>query len=148
MHHQSLRLIALLFIALVVLQSILGGVVFATIVGWTPQVISDYYAQKTLHGLLETLLPHALFISIALMGSLHFLGFIAAISEKQKQYWIHLLFLLFALDQSAPIFINLGMDFFAYIKLIAFIGFECALAWVSMLIFKTTIQRTPLLVKY
>ena len=147
MHHKSLRLIALLFIALVVIQSLLGGVVFATIVGWTPEAISDYYAQKTLHGLLETLTPHALFISIALMGSLHFLGFIAAISEKQKKYWIHLLFLLFTLDQSTPVLINLGMEFFAYVKLIAFIGFEGVLAWVSILIFMTTIKKTSLLMQ-
>lgn len=141
MHHQSLRLIALLFIALVVLQSFLGGAVFAKIVGWTPQSINDYYAQKTLHGLLETLIPHTLFISIALMGSLHFLGFIAAISEKQKQYWIHLLFVLFTIDQSAPVFINLGMDFFAYVKLSAFVGFEGALAGVSYVLFRHTLGK-------
>lgn len=141
MHHQSLRLIALLFIALVVLQSLLGGAVFAAIAGWTPHAIGHYYAQKSLHGLLETLLPHTLFISIALMGTLHFLGFIATISEKQKRYWIHLLFILFAIDQSAPIFINLGIDFFAYVKLMAFVGFEGALASVSYLLFRHTLAE-------
>lgn len=141
MHHQLLRILALLFVALVVLQSWLGGAVFATIVGWTPQAISDYYGQKTLHGLLETLLPHALFIAIALMGSLHFLGFISAISEKQKQYWIHLLFFLFALDQSAPVLIHLGMDFFAYVKLSAFVGFEIVLGLLWILIFRHGLSR-------
>ena len=140
MHHQSLRIVALLFIALVVLQSLLGGAVFTTIVGWTPHAIGDYYAQKSLYGLLETLAPHTLFIGVALMGSLHFLGFIATIGEKQKQYWIHLLFGLFILDQTAPVFINLGIDFFAYIKLVAFIGFEVALAVVSYLLFRHTLK--------
>jgi hypothetical protein len=139
MHHQSLRIIALLFIALVVVQSLLGGVLFATVVGWTPQAISDYYAGKSLHGLIETLAPHTLFIAIALMATLHFLGFIATISEKQKARWIHLLFALFILDQSAPIFINLGVNFFAYVKLSAFMGFEMTLAGVSYVLFRHTL---------
>ena len=130
-----------MFIALVVLQSLLGGAVFATTVGLAPQAIDHYYAGKSLHGLLETLLPHTLFISIALMGTLHFLGFIATVSEKQKQYWIHLLFVLFAIDQSAPVFINLGIDFFAYIKLSAFVGFNMALAGVSYVLFRHTLKE-------
>jgi len=142
MNDQPLRIVALMFIALVILQSLLGGAVFATIVGWTPQTISDYYAQKTFHGLLETLLPHTLFISIALMGSLHFLGFIDTISEQQKERWIHLLFGLFMLDQSAPIFINLGINFFAYVKLGAFVGFEVALAGVSYILFRHTLGKS------
>ena len=140
MHDRSLHIVALMFISLVVLQSLLGGAVFATTVGWTPESIGDYYAVKTLHGLLETIAPHTLFIAIALMGSLHFLGFISTIDEKQKQYWINLLFVLFAIDQSAPVFINLGIDFFAYVKLSAFIGFEIALAGVSYVLFRHTLM--------
>ncbi|MDP2079146.1 MAG: hypothetical protein Q8J85_14020 [Sulfuricurvum sp.] len=137
-----MHIIALIFIALVVLQSLLGGAVFFTTVGWTPQVIGEYYAQKTLHGLLETILPHTLFISIALMGSLHFLGFIESIGEQQKERWIHLLFGLFMLDQSAPVFINLGINFFAYVKLGAFVGFEVTLAGVSYLLFRHTLGKS------
>jgi hypothetical protein len=139
---RSLRIVALMFITLVLLQSLLGGAVFANIVGWTPEAIGEYYAQKSLHGLLETIAPHTLFIAIALMGILHFLGFISTISEKQKERWIHLLFTLFALDQSAPIFINLGVDFFAYVKLGAFVGFEIALAVVSYRLFRQTLIET------
>ena len=139
---RSLRIVALMFITLVLLQSLLGGAVFANIVGWTPEAIGEYYAQKSLHGLLETIAPHTLFIAIALMGVLHFLGFISTISEKQKERWIHLLFTLFILDQSAPIFINLGVDFFAYLKLGAFVGFEIALAVVSYLLFCQTLTET------
>lgn len=140
MDDRSLRITALMFIVLVVLQSLLGGAVFATQVGWSPNAIGEYYAAKTLHGLLETIAPHTLFISIALMGTLHFLGFISTIDEKQKRYWVHLLFILFAIDQSAPVFITLGMNFFAYVKLSAFIGFELALAGVSYLLFRHTLK--------
>ena len=137
-----MHIVALMFIALVVLQSLLGGAVFATTVGWTPHAVDHYYAGKSFHGLLETLLPHTLFISIALMGSLHFLGFIATISEKQKQYWIHLLFVLFVIDQSSPIFINFGFDFFAYVKLSAFVGFEVVLAGISYILFRHTLGNS------
>lgn len=141
MHHQSLRLVVLLFIALIIVQSLLGGAVFATQVGWSPHTIDLYYAQKSLHGLLETIAPHTLFIAISLMGVLHFLGFIDTISEKQKERWIYLLFGLFILDQSAPVLINLGIPLFAYIKLSAFVGFEVALAGVSYLLLRQTLRE-------
>jgi hypothetical protein len=141
MHSVPLRILAILFIALVVLQSVLGGALFIVLAGWSPHDIAAYYSQKSFHGLLETLAPHPLFIAIALMGTLHFLGFIETISEKQKQLFIHGLFGLFILDQTAPIFINLGMDFFANVKLIAFIGFEGALAAVWLIIFRHSLAE-------
>ncbi|HEX5711608.1 MAG TPA: hypothetical protein VFX68_09705 [Sulfuricurvum sp.] len=140
MHHQILRILALLFSALVVLQSILGGALFIVLAGWNPHDIALYYSQKSLHGLLETLAPHTLFISVALMGTLHFLGFISTISEKQKQFLIHVLFGLFIIDQSAPIFIVLGLNFFATIKLVAFIVFESALALTFIVIFRESLR--------
>lgn len=140
MHHQLLRFLALLFIALVVLQSILGGALFIVLAGWNPHDIALYYCEKSLHGLIETLAPHTLFISVALMGTLHFLGFISTISEKQKQFFIHLLFGLFIVDQSSPIIINLGMAFFVYVKIIAFIGFESVLGWVWIVIFRESVR--------
>lgn len=139
--HLSFRILAILFIALVVLQSILGGSLFILLAGWNPHDIAAYYSQKSFPGLLETLAPHTLFISIALMGTLHFLGFIETISEKQKQLFIHGLFGLFILDQTAPIFISLGIDFFASVKLMAFIGFEVALAAVWLIIFRHSLTE-------
>lgn len=140
MHHQYLRILALLFIVLVFLQSLLGGAVFILLAGWNPEDIARYYSDKSMHGLIETLAPHTLFISIALMGTLHFLGFIATISEQLKGRLIHLLFGLFLLDQSAPVLISLGIDFFGGVKLVSFIGFECALALSLVVIFRGTLQ--------
>jgi hypothetical protein len=74
------------------------------------------------------------------MGMLHFLGFISAISEKQKQFFIHGLFILFAIDQSAPLLIYLGLDMFAYVKVTAFITFEGFLAWVLICIFRDSLR--------
>lgn len=140
MHHQLLRILALLFIVLVLLQSILGGALLVLLAGWSPDDIARYYSDKSLHGLIETLAPHTLFISIALMGTLHFLGFISSVSEKQKGRLIHLLFGLFILDQSSPVLINLGVAFFAGVKLFAFIGFECVLALSLIVIFRGFLQ--------
>lgn len=144
MHHQLLRILALLFVALVLLQSLLGGALFILLSGWNPDEIARYYADKSMHGLLETLAPHTLFISIALMGTLHFFGFISAISEKQKGRLIHLLFGLFALDQGSAILINLGIDLFAWIKIVSFIGFECVLVWGLVVIFRGSLQGSLL----
>lgn len=141
MQHHILRILALLFIALVVLQSILGGALFIVLAGWNSHEIALYYSQKSFHGLIETLAPHTLFISMALMGTLHFLGFISTITEKQKQRFIHGLFGLFAIDQSAPLFIFLGLDEFAYVKLVGFIGFEGVLAWVFIIIFRESLRN-------
>lgn len=141
MHHQSLRILALLFVALIVLQSLLGGALFVVVAGWNPQDIAHYYGQKSLHGILEVLSPHVLFVSIALMGSLHFLGFIKTISDKQKQFFIHGLFGLFALDQLSPVMIMVGLESFVWVKIVAFIAFETLLAWVLIVIFKGSVQE-------
>lgn len=144
MHHQTLRIIVLLFISLLVLQSLLGGAVFATTVGWTPQIINDYYIHKTLHGLLETLVPHALLISVALMGTLHFLGFINTPHETKKGPFIHLLFALFAIDQTSPLLISLGMELFVYVKIAAFLGFQIAVIGLWGFIFQDIVLKTEL----
>ncbi len=141
MHHQSLRVLALLFVALIVLQSLLGGALFLAVVGWNPHDIVQYYAQKSLHGALEVLAPHVLFVSIALMGSLHFLGFIKTISDKKKQFFIHGLFGLFGLDQSAPLMIMAGFESFVWVKIVAFVAFEIVLAWLLIIIFKKSVDE-------
>jgi len=140
MHHQSLRILAILFVALVVLQSLLGGVLFVVVAGWNPHDIAHYYAQKSLHGALEVLAPHVLFVSIALMGSLHFLGFIKTISDKQQQFFIHGLFVLFGLDQSAPLMIMAGFESFVWVKIVAFVLFETLLAWLLIAIFRGSVS--------
>ena len=141
MHHQSLRVLALLFVALIVLQSLLGGALFLAVAGWNPHDIVQYYAQKSLHGALEVLAPHVLFVSIALMGSLHFLGFIKTIGDKQKQFFIHGLFGLFGLDQSAPLMIMAGFESFVWVKIVAFVAFEIVLAWLLIIIFKKSVDE-------
>lgn len=141
MHHRYLRILALVFVALVLLQALLGGVLFWRTVGIGADQIVAHYHDKSFHGLLEVMLPHTLFIGIALMATLHFLAFTETLDEAAKKTATHLLFALFILDQASPIFIVWGIHPFAYVKMGGFIGFELALGWVWILIFRHTLKR-------
>lgn len=141
MHHRILRILALAFIALVIVQSVLGGVLFWRTIGFSAEQILAHYQNKSFHGLLEVLLPHTLFIGIALMAALHFLAFIQRVGETTKKWATHLLFGLFFLDQASPILILAGLKWMAYLKIGAFIGFELTLGWVWILIFRYTLKE-------
>lgn len=141
MHHRLLRSLALSFIALVILQSLLGGALFWRAVGLSPDQILAYYSDKSFLGLLEVTVPHTLFIGVALMATLHFLAFIPTIGEAIKQRTAHLLFAFFLLDQATPLLMAHGWDWASYVKLIAFIGFEVSLGWVWILIFRHTLKE-------
>lgn len=142
MPQNALRVIALIFIALVVLQTILGGAVFALHAGFTPSSVSEYYAGKSFHALLEVVLPHMLFISIALGATLHFLSFLHTLDEMFKSQVVHLLFILFFIDQGSVFLIARGYEIFGMIKLSAFIGFELLLGWIWAVIFTHTLKET------
>lgn len=141
MNPRILQLLALAFITLVILQSILGGFLFWHSIGMTPHAIFSHYENKSLHGLLEVVSPHTLFIATALMATLHFLSFIPTISENTKRIMTHLLFSLFILDQGSVFFIALGLELFAIIKLVSFILFELVLGWVWIIIFQVTLKE-------
>lgn len=141
MHHRILRLLALVFVALVLLQAFMGGILFYKTIGLSADQIFTYYHNKSFHGLLEVILPHTLFIGIALMSTLHFLAFVETLTERVKKMATHLLFTLFILDQASPILILLGMHPFAYVKMAAFIGFELGLGWVWIVIFRQTLKE-------
>jgi len=141
MDNTILRIIALVFIGLVVLQTLLGGVVFALHAGFTPSSVTEYYGNKSFHGLLEVVLPHTLYITIALGATLHFLTFVQTLDTLFKSQVIHLLFALFFIDQSSVFFIANGFEIFSMIKLSAFIGFELVLGWIWIVIFSHTLKE-------
>ena len=142
MNFKIMQFVTLAFSTLVILQASLGTLLFTRLVGFTPHDVSLYYGDKSLHGLLEVILPHTLFIAIALMAVLHFLAFIQNIDPRTQKKAVYFLFPLFFLDQFSPLLITLGLEFFAVIKIIAFIGFQVALLWVWILIFRQTLKLT------
>ncbi|MDP2849500.1 MAG: hypothetical protein Q8O20_00345 [Sulfuricurvum sp.] len=141
MNQKLLTFLALGFGALIILQALLGGWLFIHNIGITPDEIKTYYADKSLHGVLEVLVPHTLFITISLMAFLHFLSFIDTIEQKTKTYFLHLLFSLFLLDQLTPIGIILGIESFTYLKILFFVGFEVVLGWVWIITFFASIKK-------
>lgn len=141
MHQRLLHILALAFIALVIAQSLLGGLLFWRIIGLSADQILAHYHGKSLHGLLEVMLPHTLFIGIALMATLHFLAFVQTISEIAKKRITHLLFTLFLFDQGSPICLIQGIEAFAYVKIAAFAGFEFILGLIWIVIFQYTLKE-------
>lgn len=139
MNSRLLSFLALGFSALVILQTLLGMLLFYHTIGFSPEAINHYYAPKSMHGLLEVLLPHTLFIAIALMAITHFLSFIQTISENTKRIATHALFLLFILDQSSVLLITSGFEIFSFIKLFASIMFQISLSLVWIVMFKHTL---------
>lgn len=140
MHQRLLTSLALAFVALIVLQSLLGGLLLFQTIGFSATQIIEHYHEKSLHGLLEVILPHTLFIAVALMAVIHFLTFIETISKQTKKIATPILFILFLCDQMSPIFISFGMEFFAYVKIMAFVGFEGALGAVWFIIFRQALK--------
>lgn len=141
MQHRLLAVLGLTFIGLVIFQSMLGGVLFGQTIGFSPEKILAHYNNKSFTGLLEVTLPHAIFITIALMATLHFLTFIETIDKKTQTYFTHLLFTLFFLDQTTPFFLMMGITWFAYLKIPLFFGFELMLGWVWIVIFKNILKE-------
>ncbi|MDD5717226.1 MAG: hypothetical protein PHW64_05425 [Sulfuricurvum sp.] len=141
MRERPLHFLALAFIALVLFQSVLGGTLFWRTIGFNPASILNHYHDKSIHGLLEVVAPHTLFITVALMATLHFLSFTPTVSEKIKRAAPYLLFTLLILDQGSVFMIASGFELFAYIKLASFILFEFSLGWVWILIFQKTLKE-------
>lgn len=140
MNQKLLGLLSLGFGALLILQALLGEWLFIHNVGITPLQIASYYAEKSFHGLLEVLVPHVLFIGIALMALLHFLAFIGTIEESTKKRFVHLLFSCFVLDQSSGALISLGWEWCAYVKLLASGMFQILLIWIWISLYRCTLQ--------
>lgn len=135
-----LRRVALIFVALILFQSLLGGLLFIKTIGLHPSDIIGHYEGKSFHGYLEVALPHILFISVSLMATLHFLAFIPTLGDSYKKGMSHILFGLFILDQGVPLAIMSGWDAFAYLKAGAFIGFEIVLGWMWIVIFSHSLS--------
>lgn len=134
------RFAAVAFGSLIFVQLCIGALLFYLLIGFSAQDVMEYYRIKSFHGLLETLIPHLLFISIVLMATLHFLAFVQTKDNGEKVRLSHTLFILFLVDQTSPIAIAQGVEIFAYVKIGAFLGFELILGWVWMIIFTSSLK--------
>lgn len=136
-----MRIVALLFVALILLQSALGATLFVRTVGYLPSDIAAYYGDKSLSGLLEVSVYHFLMIPLALIGSLHLLGFLGTFRSEHASRLIHSLFFLFFLDQLSPFAIAQGFHEAAYLKMVGFIGFAMGLAVLWWILLSHTLKE-------
>jgi len=131
----SARLFKLLLffaLGLIFLQLVSGVWLFVEKYGVTPDEVYLYFAgdeenfivAKSFEGLLETAVPHFVAISATIFVYAHFLLFTQGISTRKKQLLIAGLFLSALADIFSPFGILYGYEFFAWIKVLAFLGFE------------------------
>ena len=130
----------LLFSTLLLGSSIL---IFENKIGFSINAILSYYqgdeqkfiSAKTTTGLLKIILPHIFAFGLFIMVVLHFLIFTKHRNQKKTKFIIYFVFIMAILELSSPFFIINGLDFFAYIKISSFFGFELSLLYLFWLLF-------------
>lgn len=137
-----LKIISAALGVLLFFQALLGLFLFVKVVGYTPDAIFAYYAKKSMHGLFEVVVPHSVFITIALAGVVHFLYFLEGVSLGAKRFLTNALFVLFVLDQGSVFLILQDFMFAAYAKLFAVAAFLTLFGVVAWVIFKEALDES------
>ena len=117
---------------------------FGLKIGFSVEAVSEYYLgseaaftrPKSVHGLLETALPHLGSMGLFIMVTGHFLIFTPS---KQRPYAIMLvsaLFLAALLNILSPFGIIAGLTFFSWVKLLSFAALQVLGTGLLWLIFK------------
>lgn len=128
----------LLFSLLLLLSSVM---IFERKIGLSTQEVLAYYLgdetlfipAKTISGVLKLVLPHVLAFGLFSMVLLHFLVFT---KQKHKTKTLTLLIFMSALlEIFSPLFIILGFESFAYLKLFSFFLFESLFLYLLWLLF-------------
>lgn len=130
--HRSYKVFILYFLAFNALLLVSAMTIFNTKIGFLPKEVFDYYAHKTLMGILKVHLPHLLVFGLFGMVLLHFLVF-----TQYKNQTKNLAIFFFAsafLELLSPLLMVYGFSFFAYLKVFSFITFYLLIIYVSMLI--------------
>jgi len=117
--------------------------IFENKIGFSINAILSYYqgneqkfiTAKTTTGLLKIMLPHIFAFGLFIMVVLHFLIFTKHRNQKKTRFLIYFVFIMAILELSSPFFIINGLDFFAYIKMFSFFGFELSLLYLFWLLF-------------
>jgi hypothetical protein len=120
------------FALLGILLLLTGQWLFIVKIGITPDAIATYYLgsteqftqPKSVHGLLETAVPHFGGIGLFILASGHFLLFTPLRSKRALPWLFTLMFLAAFMNVASPFAIIAGFEWFAYIKLVAFLVFQ------------------------
>ena len=106
--------------------------------GWSFDGVMEYYAAKSLFGLLETVTAHLLAMGIIVFLFTHFFAVIKGI-EQQNFYRISLaFFVVMLLSNLSGFFVSDIYIFFGLVKYIATLLFLCFSLFVSYKLFKVS----------
>lgn len=111
-------------------------------IGLSVHSVLEYYlgneekflAQKSWATILKIILPHIFAFGLFFMVTLHFLLFTKHKQTKQFQRLSYAIFIVGFLELFSPYFIIMGLDIFAYVKLISFILLELLLLYTFWLL--------------
>jgi len=129
----------LLFSLLLLGSSLL---LFEDKIGLSVTAVLQYYlgneekflVEKSWLTILKIILPHIFAFGLFFMVLLHFILFTKYKKSKQFIKLSYAIFIVGFLELSSPYFIIIGLDFFAYVKLISFILLELLLLYTLWLL--------------
>jgi len=122
---------------------------FENKIGFSVSSVLEYYlgnedkflVQKSWSTILKIILPHIFAFGLFFMVVLHFLLFTKHKTSKLFIRLIYAIFFMGFLEMFSPYFIIMGLEFFAYVKLISFISLELLLLYVFWLVLSSIFER-------
>ncbi len=136
-----------LFFSLLLLIS--GTMLFEHKIGFSADEITTYYLgsseqfinPKTYSGILKTALPHIVAFGIFFMVLLHFLVFTKYRNIFSVKTLIYLSFTSAFFEIFSPFFILMGVDAFAYVKLLSFLLLQIFVLYIAWLLFRSLFKN-------
>lgn len=127
-----------------------GAAIFFEKIGFSYENIQHYYLgnattftpAKTFDGLLKIIIPHIFAFGLLVMVLLHFLIFTNKRDTKELQIIIYTSFTAAFLELFSPFLIIAGVDFFIYVKLLAYFLFNFIVLYVLFVLIKSIMQSS------
>jgi len=118
-------------------------------IGFSASAVLEYYlgnedkflVEKSWGTILKIILPHIFAFGLFFMVTLHFLLFTKYKKSKLFLNLIYAIFFVGFLELFSPYLIILGLESFAYIKLISFILLEVLVLYTLWLLLSSIFQR-------
>ncbi|MDF1883530.1 hypothetical protein JHD49_06210 [Sulfurimonas sp. SAG-AH-194-C21] len=146
---QAYRYAVLYFLAFSLLLLVSSLLLFDDKIGLSVHGVLEYYlgnedkflVEKSWGTILKIILPHIFAFGLFFMVVLHFLLFT---KHRTTQLFIKLTYAIFImgfLELFSPYFIIMGLEFFAYVKLVSFISLELLLLYTLWLLLSSIYQH-------
>ncbi len=118
-------------------------------IGFSISSVLEYYlgsqekflVEKSWSTILKIILPHIFAFGLFFMVVLHFLLFSKHRTSKLFRNLSYSIFFMGFLEIFSPYFIIMGLEFFAYVKLISFISLELLLLYTFWLLLSSIFEH-------